>query len=157
MKRAIHYAAVRWYKLAKDTFALLGLLGAAILIMPAIELKLAPPVTAWQIVDAKRDGNMLRWFVIVEKKRDCRSTVRWIGRSNGEILPLRGAWPDGDPADGSRVRVEPGEKGRFGPISAPVPMPWRDARDISIDADVVYNCGMPWALPAVPVEEAIAR
>lgn len=157
MKAAIHFAIGRWYLLTWNAFALLGIIGAAVLVFPAVELKIAPPVRAWQIVDVKRDGNMLRWFVFVDKRRDCRSTVRWFGRSDGVILPLPGAWPAGNPADGSSVRIAPGERGKFGPISAPVPMPWLTAREISIDADVVYNCGTPWALPAVPVEEAIAR
>lgn len=157
MRNALLFALRRLYHIARASFAIAGMVGVITLSYPVVELNLNPPVTAWQIVDAKRVGDRLEWFVLVDKRRDCRSTVKWIGRSGGQVMPLRATWSDGSIADGSQVRIFPGESGKFGPLSAPIPRNWLGADGIGIDADVVYNCGTPWALPAVPVEEAIAR
>lgn len=157
MKYAVLFACRRLYNLARASFAIAGVIATIILAYPTVELKFNPPVAAWQIIDATREGNMLKWFIYVDKRRDCRSTIRWFGRTEVGILPLRGIWPDGFQANGSRISIRAGERGRFGPLFAVIPEPWLNAKSISIDADVVYNCGTPWALPAVPVEEAIAR
>jgi hypothetical protein len=154
---AMRYAGIRLTDFLVKSFAVIGVILSLVLTMPTLEIKLAPPVAAWQIVDARRVGDNLHWYVFVDKRRDCWSSVKWIGRWTDEIAPLRAVWWDGMTADGSNVRLAPGQKGKFGPFMAPVPFPWRDGTGIRIDADVSYNCGTPWALPPVPVNEATAR
>ena len=150
-----------WRRFSMTMFAALCAIGALLSILllgPVLEVKVNPPVRAWQIVDAKRNDNSLEWYIIVNKRRDsCVSSITWVGRWGKEVALLRAVWPDGTPANGANVRVGVNEEAKYGPFRATVPRGWDGADDIAIDATVIYNCGTPWPLPSVPVEEAKTR
>ena len=139
--------------------AAISAFGVAILILlfgPFAELRVAPVVNEWAIVDARRDGDMLSWRVRVDKRRGCSPETRWLARWGSEAASLRVNGPAGNPyQDG--LAIEAGERVTVGPFTAPVPRGWEHADAIRIDAVVTYSCGLPWRLPPLHAAEAIAK
>lgn len=123
--------------------AVIGGLAVAVLFGPEAELRIAPVVNEWRIIDPRRTGDQLQWSVLVDKRRSCPPETRWLARWGNETASLKVAGPSGEMfRDG--IGVLAGERAVVGPFTAPIPRGWQEADAIRIAAVVTYSCGLPW-------------
>lgn len=153
----IGYALKRAGLVMVGGFAAIGAFALVMLAGPQVELRFAPPIAVWEIVNAKRDGNFMTWAVHVDKLRSCPPKITWLAQWGQERRILPGVLLDGTPAVADRMIAHAGESLIIGPYEAPVPKGWEDADSILIDASVKYDCGSPWALPTLDIRGAKVR
>jgi hypothetical protein len=155
MTNAIRFACRRFASTITATFVIIGLAVTVLLVAPVIELRLNPPTTQWEIVQAERRGDELSWHIAVDKRRNCAPTTRWLARWGDQSVSLHVVDPSGQPwVDG--IGFIAGNRLVVGPFTAMIPRGWHDADGIMIDALVSYDCGTPWRLPPMDVREQVA-
>jgi hypothetical protein len=153
----IGYALKRAGLVMVGGFAMIGAFAIAMLAGPQVELRFAPPIAVWEIVDAKREGSFMTWSVQVDKLRSCQPQITWVAQWGKERRILPSVLLDGTPAVADRVIARAGDNVIIGPYEAPVPKGWEEAESILIDATVKYDCGSPWALPPLNIRGAKIR
>lgn len=137
--------------------AMIGVFAMVMIAGPQVELRFAPPIAVWEIVNAKREGNFMTWSVQVDKLRSCPPSITWMAQWRKERRILPSVLLDGTPAVNDRMIAHAGESLIIGPYESPIPKGWEDADAILIDATVKYDCGSPWALPPLDIRGAKVR